>query len=84
MATASIHIDLDDIIDGLSYSERKDLFDSLAEEFIDEEPTLSGAVTPMDTDLLDTLINIWNQRDLLTMEQRALLEKITVASKISR
>lgn len=83
MATASIHIDLDDIIDGLSYSERKDLFESLEDEFSEQEATLAGAVTPMDTDLQDTLIKIWSQRDLLTIEQRAQLESITRASKIS-
>lgn len=69
MATASIRIDLDDIIDGLSYSERKDLFEELSEEFLNSTPTMDGARTPTDVEVRSTLLEIWDRRDLLTPDQ---------------
>lgn len=68
---ASLNIDIDDIVDGLSYSERKELFDELSEEFLDSEqiPTMDGARTPTDVELQSTILEIWDRRDLLTPDQ---------------
>lgn len=79
---ASLTIDLDDIIDGLDSSERKELFDELSEEFLDPTPTMDGARTPTDVELQSTLLEIWERRDLLTPDQVSRIKAFLVESNI--
>jgi hypothetical protein len=79
---ASLTIDLDDIIDGLDSSERKELFDELSEEFLDTTPTMDGARTPTDVELQSTLLEIWERRDLLTPDQVSRIKAFLAESNI--
>jgi hypothetical protein len=79
---ASLTIDLDDIIDGLDYSERKELFEELSEEFLETAPTMDGARTPTDVEVRSTLLEIWDRRDLLTPDQISRIKAVLAESNI--
>jgi hypothetical protein len=83
MSHFSVDIDADDFLAGCTRFERMEIFDQLSEEFGNEEGPLSGAVTPMETDLREVILEIWDKRNLLTMEQREQLINLSRASVLS-
>ena len=83
MSHFSVDIDASDFLDGCTKFERMEIFDRLSEEFGNEDGPLSGAVTPMETDLKKIILEIWDRRNLLTMEQREQLVNISRASVLS-
>jgi hypothetical protein len=80
-----LSISTDDFLDGLSQSEKEELYDELKEEFSDPSNDLSGSdgfLTTMDLDIRQTLIGIWDKRILLTPAQRQTLTDVLNASSI--
>jgi hypothetical protein len=83
MSNFSIDISADDFLSGCTRSERLEIFNELSEEFGNEDSPLRGAVTPMETDLKETILEIWDRRNLLTTEQREQLINLSRASSLS-
>jgi hypothetical protein len=80
-----ISIAADELLDGLSQSEKEELYDELKEEFGDSSGDLSGStgvLTTMELDIRQTLIGIWDKRILLTPAQRQTLTDVLNASSI--
>jgi hypothetical protein len=80
-----ISIAADELLDGLSQSEKEELYDELKEEFGDSSGDLSrstGVLTTMELDIRQTLIGIWDKRILLTPAQRQTLTDVLNASSI--
>jgi len=70
MSKFSLEIDADEFLSGCSQFERMEIYEQLQEEFGNESGPMSGAVTPMEEDLKEIILDIWERRNLLTMEQR--------------
>jgi hypothetical protein len=83
MSHFSISISADEFLDGCDRDERLEIFNELLEEFGNEDGPLSGAVTSMESDLKEIIIEIWERRNLLTMEQREQLINLSRASSLS-
>jgi hypothetical protein len=80
-----ISIAADELLDGLSQSEKEELYDELRAEFSDPSNDLSGSdgvLTTMELDIRQTLIGIWDKRILLTPAQRQTLTDVLNASSI--
>ena len=83
----TISISVDEFLHGLSQSEKNELYYELSEEIIGSpEPTDSlgstSNLTPMEKDIHQTLIAIWEKRMLLTPAQRQTLTDVLNASNI--
>jgi hypothetical protein len=80
---ADVWVDADDVVSEMSTWDRKDLYNELKEEFEDEE---SDGVTPFsggsysERELGAALSKLWEDRWLLTNEQKARIEAITKES----
>jgi hypothetical protein len=80
-----LSISTDDFLDGLSQSEKEELYDELRAEFSDSSDELSGStgvLTTMELDIRQTLIGIWDKRISLTPAQRQTLTDVLNASSI--
>lgn len=77
-----VSVDSDDVIDNLSSWERRDLYDDLHEEFgedPEEDESFSGG-TYSEQEFGKVLMKLWEDRWLLTPQQKARIEAITKES----
>jgi hypothetical protein len=78
-------ISTDELLEGLSQSEKEELYDELRSEFSDSSNDLTGSIhrlTPMEQDISQVLLGIWDKRILLTPAQRQTLTDVLNASSI--
>lgn len=81
----TISISIDEFLYSLSQSEKDELYYELSEEIVGSaEDSLgsTGILTPMEQDIRQTLIGIWDKRALLTPAQRQTLTDVLNASSI--
>ena len=83
----TISISIDELLYGLSQSEKDQLYYELSEEMIGSSVNSdiispAGNLTPMEKDIQQTLIAIWDKRSLLTPAQRQTLTDVLNASSI--
>jgi hypothetical protein len=83
----TISISIDELLYGLSQSEKDSLYYELSEELNSSSVNsdiISPArnLTPMEKDIQQTLIAIWDKRILLTPAQRQTLTDVLNASSI--
>jgi hypothetical protein len=83
--TTDVDIDVDDVLSELSYSQRKDLYENLKEEFAEDSPedSFTGS-SYTEQELGDALNQIWQDRFMLTKSQRERIIAITKESFIEQ
>ena len=75
----------EDFLDGLSRSEKNSLYHELRAEMGDSDDQMLDStckLTPMEQDIRQVLIGIWDKRTLLTPAQRQTLTDVLNASNI--
>lgn len=77
---AQFDINVEEILYSLGKVERREIFDSLSEEFEDEDgPRLNGKrklLTPTEFDFQNVLLELWSKRSVLTPDQIDRVSKI--------
>jgi len=72
----NIDVDVDEIVDAMDHRQKESMYELLKEEFEEDDDTLSVGTTS-EKELMDICNKIYENRNSLTNEDKALLVKLS-------
>lgn len=72
----NIDVDIDEIVDAMNHRQKESMYELLKEEFEEDDDTLSVGTTS-EKELMDVCNKIYENRNSLTNEDKALLVKLS-------
>lgn len=72
----NIDVDVDEIVDAMNHRQKESMYELLKEEFEEDDDTLSVGTTS-EKELMDICNKIYENRNSLTNEDKALLVKLS-------
>jgi len=72
----NIDVDVDEIVDAMNHRQKESMYELLKEEFEEDDDTLSVG-TASEKELMDVCNKIYENRNSLTNEDKALLVKLS-------
>lgn len=72
----NIDVDVDEIVDSMDHRQKESMYELLKEEFEEDDDTLSVGTTS-EKELMDVCNKIYENRNSLTNEDKALLVKLS-------